>query len=128
MEGKKFSTPISNFHIKNGIVYSNLFPDEVTIEKAKTHVEIMKRELKGVVPFLGLVDISQAHKSMNTKVIRDALNDKELDEMTTATALVANSFWVKMGGNLFLRFIKMTKPISFFSTEAEALKWLEQYR
>jgi hypothetical protein len=128
MEGKKFSTPLSDFHIKNGIVYSTFYAGEVTVEKAKAHVRIMKEELKDIAPFLGLVDISKSDKSANNKEVRECLNDPELNEMTTATALVADSILIRMGGNLFIRFTKRDKPISFFANEAAALKWLEQYK
>jgi hypothetical protein len=128
MEGKKFSTPLANVEVKNGIVCSTFLPIEITVEQMQTHVRTMKQELQEMKSFLALIDISQANKSINNKPIREVLNDKELDDMVAAMALVANSIFVRMAGNLFFRFSKRVKPISFFSTEAEALKWLEQYR
>lgn len=128
MEGKKFATPLADNYVKNGIVYATFLPGEVTVARAQAHVNIVKEELKDMAPFLVLIDISKSDKSANNKEVREILSDQELNEMTIATALVADSVLIRMAGNLFIRFTKRTKPMSFFSNEADAVKWLEQYK
>lgn len=127
MEGKKFSSPLADFHIKNGIVYSKMLPVTATLERAQQHVQTIKTELRDMVPFLGIVDISQADRSAS-KEVRECLNDKEMENMTAATALLSDSFITRSVGTLFIRFSKTEKPVSFFKTEVDAIKWLEKYR
>jgi hypothetical protein len=128
MEGKKFTTPLADNYVKNGIVYATFLPGEVTVARAQAHINIVKEELKDMAPFLVLIDISKSDKSANNKDVREILSDQELNEMTIATALVADSVFIRMAGNLFIRFTKRANPMSFFSNEADAIKWLEQYK
>lgn len=97
-----------------------------TLEQAQEHVKILLGELKDGAPFLGLTDISAAKST--TKEVRECLGGKEMVSLMKANALIAGSVIARMMGNLFVRFSKIDKPISFFSNEAAALKWLEQYR
>jgi hypothetical protein len=96
------------------------------LAQAQEYVRIVLEELKEGAPFLGITNISAAKST--TKEVRECLGCKELVDMMIANAMIANSLFTKMAGNLFLRFSKIDKPISFFTNEAAALKWLEQYR
>lgn len=58
MEGKKFSTPLADFHIKNGIVYGTFFGMSPTLEQAQQHVKILLGELKDNAPFLAITNVS----------------------------------------------------------------------
>lgn len=127
MEGKKFSSPLADFHIKNGIVYSKMLPVTATLERAQQHVQTIKTELRDMVPFISIVDISQVDKAAS-KEVRNCLNDKEMENMSAATALLSDSFITRVAGTLFLQFSKAQKPVSFFKTEEDALKWIEKYR
>jgi hypothetical protein len=126
MEGKKFSTPLADFYIKNGIVYGTFFGISPTLEQAQEHVRIVKEALKDGAPFLSITDISAAKSS--SKEVRECLSSQDMVSLMKANALIAGSVIGRMMGNLFVRFSKMDKPISFFSNEAAALKWLEQYK
>jgi hypothetical protein len=127
MEGKKFSTPLADFHVKNGVVHSKMLPVTATLERAQEHVRMIKEELRDMVPFVGLADISLADRSAS-KAVRDCLNDKEMEKMSSATAILSDSFLTRTVGSLFVRFSKVQTPVVFFSNESEALKWLEQYK
>lgn len=127
MEGKKFSTPLADVEFKNGIFHALHPAIEVTPEMALEHVRIMKQELAEYAPFLMLADISDSDKSVS-KEVRDCLNDKELERMGKASALVARSLLTRMAGTLYVKFAGITTPTAFFSNEADALKWLEKYK
>lgn len=127
MEGKKFSTPLADIEIKNGIVYAMHSHAEVTVEHARKHVQLMKENLAPLAPFLMVADINNSTKSIS-KEVRDCLNDKELERMSKASALIANSLLTRLAGSLYLKFARILTPISFFSNEDEARMWLMQYK
>lgn len=127
MEGLKFKTPLAEFEIKNGIVYSKFVVVSATLERAQEHVRIIKETLAPMAPFLAITDISNSDRNA-TKEVRDCLNDKEMERLNKATALIANSMLTRMAGNLFIRFSSVAVPVAFFSNEADALKWIEEHR
>ena len=124
---KKFSTPLANFEIADGIVYSKYLPHKVNLEQVKEHVRIMKAELPPYAPLLSIADISDADRS-NEKESRDLLNDAELNSISKATAVVASSMIARISANLYLRFAKSSTPIKFFATKEEAVVWLKQLK
>lgn len=126
---KKFSTPLANFEISDGIVYSVYLPDKVNLEQVKEHARIMLEELKDGAPFLTIADISQADRS-NEKEARDYLSTPELNALSKATAVIADSMLARISANLYLRFAKNATPAptKFFSTKEEAITWLQQFK
>lgn len=126
---KKFSTPLANFEVSDGIVYSVYLPDKVNLEQVKEHVRIMLEELKHDAPFLTIADISKADRS-NEKEARDYLSTPELSALSKATAVIADSMLARISANLYLRFAKNATPAptKFFSTKEEALDWLQQFK
>jgi hypothetical protein len=124
---KKFSTPLATFEVSDGVVYSIYLPDKVNLEQVKEHVSIMLAELKEGAPFVNIADISKADRS-NNKELRDYLNTPELNALSKATAVVADSIIARISANLYLRFAKTTTPTKFFATKEDALVWVQQFK
>jgi hypothetical protein len=122
MEGKKYSNKVVDLHYKDGIMYFTYKQGKFTLDEVKEVMEDFFREFADVLPVLAVSDIS-AQKG-TPKEHRDfAATDYVIDKFR-ANALVADSVFSKMVGNLFLTFNKPKKPTRIFSDIASAETWL----
>ena len=123
---KKFSTPIGDVTLKDGIMYVYQYPVEATLEQAKEHIAMLREELKEHLPLPALIDIKDMKSTK--KEVRDYLGGSDLIPIVKATALITGSGLSKIVGNLFLQFSKPNFPTKLFSDEAKAAEWLQQYK
>ena len=116
------------FEIKDGILYGP-YPDgvELNLNNVKQMVDHRLEFLDGrKVP--ALVDTTGILKV--TKEARDYMASPEGSEGILAAAILSRSMFSKFVSNFFIKIslIKSPLPIKLFSTEAEALNWLKQFK
>lgn len=63
-----------------------------------------------------------------TKEAHDILGSELGFQGVTATAILTHSLIGRVISNLWLRLQKPKKPVRFFTSKEEAMKWLKQYR
>ncbi len=109
---------------EGGILHEHFFPKtDFTIQDAKQSMAV-GLELSESTDFSWLVDMTNM-KSI-TKEAREYFGKVENSHIK-AVGLVTNSPVSRVFGNFFLRFNKPAIPVRLFSSEPQALKWLEGF-
>ena len=109
---------------EGGILHEYFSPrTDFTIQDAKQSMAV-GLELSESTDFSWLVDMTNM-KSI-TKEAREYFGEVENSHLK-AVGLVTNSPVSKVFGNFFLRFNKPAIPVRLFSSEPQALKWLEGF-
>ena len=120
IESRAFKT-----YIKDDVCFTIVKPGAViTLEDAEENTTAVKELSKNDV-FPILVDLRLI--SQITKEARDHFAMRERKPGVNAIAMLVRSPVSSIIGNFFLGMNKPKVPTQLFSTEAKALKWLEQF-
>jgi hypothetical protein len=111
--------------IEDEVVHFVYTTDVLTPEIAKQAVSIRLDMYDGLA-YPILTDI-RAIKSVDTEA-RRYLADQESNQLITAGALLVNNHFHKVAGNIFVMVNKPTVPAKLFTSEGEALAWLQRYK
>jgi hypothetical protein len=124
MEGVGFT----NLRIEDGILYGE-YPEgiDVDLDAAKALVRT-RLEFIGDKDYPSLIDTTGVRSV--TKEARDYFNEPEASAGFKAAAILSRSAFSTFLSNFFIKIslIKSPVPIKLFTTEEEALEWLNQYK
>ena len=125
METKNYSTNVADVYYKNEIMYVKYKKGEFSMSDIKLHIAGFVELYADVLPVLALSDIS-ANKNP-PKEIRDYMGTEEALKNIKASAIIADSIFTKMVGNLYITFSRPTTPTKIFSDVAAAEAWLRTF-
>ena len=111
--------------VEDGIMFARFKVPTIEIETAKTCVVLRKEASQGL-SYPVLIDARSV--SNISKAARDYLASDEGTHLVVASALVIDSVVGKFLGNFFLQISKPKVPLRLFTTEQEAIKWLQQFK
>jgi hypothetical protein len=110
----------------DGIIHGIAFPDsQQSVEDARENVECA-RMLSGGRRVPLLLDIRDT--GTLTREARMYFSGEEGADPAIAVALVADSAFTRVVGNLFIRLAKMNYPVQLFASTDEAINWLRDFR
>lgn len=124
METKYHENAYIKGWIKDGIIYAVFKIKEVDLEAAIACVK-MRLDTSQGVSYPSFIDV-RAVKSIS-KEARDYFASDEGSKDLVASAFLIDSVIGKFTGNFFLQINKPKIPLKLFTTESEALKWLQQF-
>jgi hypothetical protein len=97
-----------------------------TVEDART-VTSAHRQLTGIRKCPVLADIRRIKVGAD-KIARAHYAGEESTQLKTALAFVTRSKFQRTVGNIFHFMNRPPYPVKMFTSESEALRWLESYR
>lgn len=115
------------FWIEDGIIYNRYKPEvnKITIDIAKRIVEDRLKVSNGVTR-PGFVDLTNAISI--DKPARRYLSMGESMKYLSASAILVKNEITKLGGNIYIRIDKPRIPTKLFTSEEQAVAWLEQFK
>lgn len=119
-------TPLGEIYAEAGILYITFTNEDMRLEDAKVHVEMILENFADVLPLPTLVNNGNLKNS--SKEARDYFAGPDMAKISTVLALLINSSLAKIAGNLFLQFNKPNVPTKLFTDRAKALEWLNTVR
>jgi hypothetical protein len=111
--------------IKDNIMYSEYKIADVDLEKSVKMIETRLSMCKGK-PYPFLADVTRV-KSID-RASREAFSHGKGVELMTACALIIASPVNQLLGNFFMFVNKPTIPTKLFTSQSEALMWLEKFK
>jgi hypothetical protein len=125
---KEFQNEYIRIEIKDGILFVTYKKGAyITLEIAKEVIAERIKFMQNVsMPSLGR---DEGMKGMD-KAARDYLSSDEGIKLLNASALLVNSVFNRFLANFFIKvnFISLKIPVKVFTSETEAIEWLQTYR
>lgn len=111
--------------IEDGIAYFTYTTEEITLRVAEQVVESRLKLFNGLT--YPVVTDGRSVKSIDADAMK-YLASSVSTQLVSAGALLVNNQFQKVAGNLFLLINKPAVPAKLFTSEAEALQWLQQFK
>lgn len=124
MKKNLLETEYAKVWVENDVMIAVFKPKELTLDIARHCVATRVAAANGEI-YPVLID-TRAVKSI-TKDARDYFASDEGAQKMKAAALLLDSFVGKIMGNFFLQINQPKVPIRIFNSEADAVKWLQQF-
>lgn len=122
---KEFVDDRFSIRLIDGIVYVVWYSQYITYEIVDEGIKIRKDITSGeMYPMVS--DIRRVKSG--SRDARQRLSDKDAGEGITAVAVIIQSKTHRILYNFFTSIYKDPSPTRLFTDEAEALKWLQQYK
>ena len=122
---KELDTENAHFQIENGVLITTFKSKRITLEIAKEIVRDRKKFTAGrAYPGLGWF----TQLKVADKQARDYFSTDEANEGVTAGALIADSLFISLLVNFFLKVSGPKVPARVFRNTEDAMMWLEQFR
>ena len=125
MEAYHNGVKVFSLDLVDGIMIGRYYAEYVDIEIAKIAFNVGVEVTNGK-KFPSIADISRVKEY--TMEARQFLAKKEAYNSLLAGALIVKSVYQRIGGNLYLMFSKQPIPTRLFTSEAEAIEWLKQFK
>ena len=120
----KIEIPYVDLQVEKGILYC-VFSDNLQVNlEIAMHCVKKRIEISNNTSYPCLIDMGGI-KSVDSDA--RSYMATEGAKLMKAGALITNSFYTKMMGNIFLAINKPKIPVRLFSDRAVAIKWLKQY-
>ena len=118
-------TALGDVHLEEGVLYTVLTVEEMTLELIKAHVAAIKAHFGASLP---LPSITESGKMKSgTKESRDYSAGAEMATAFSCNAMIASSVIGKTLGNLFILFSKPKTPTKLFTDKSKALEWAKGF-
>jgi hypothetical protein len=101
---------------------------EVSLEDAKEHIEAGRELASGLEYTLLLVDVRQIRSITRNARVYYANPSGTQDFDNRAVAILVDSPLSKVVANFFIGLNRPASPVKLFTSESEALAWLEEFR
>jgi hypothetical protein len=122
---KEFVDDRFSIRLDDGIVYVEWFSTYITYDIVNDGIKIRKDISSGdMYPMLS--DIRKVKSG--SREARQRLSDKDAGEGISAVAVLIQSKTHRILYNFFTSIYKDPSPTRLFTDEAEALKWLQQFK
>lgn len=126
MDDGSIDTGTVRFRLRDdGILHGVALPDrEQTIEDAHQNLDALRQLTKGKRAPL-LLDIRDT--GTLSPEARQLFAGEQGASAITMLAMVGNSAFTRVVGNLFIRFAKPNYPVRLFGSDEEASSWLREF-
>ncbi len=112
-------------NIKDGIL-NIIVKDDFYVELEHVQeIVLWRKNLQDKNPQLTLLDVRSAGGI--TKEAREYTSGEEVDGLDKATAIITNSLPMKILSNFFIKFDNPPAPTQMFTSEEEAIEWLNSF-
>lgn len=122
---KEFIDDRFSIRLDDGIVFVEWFYDYITYDFVDAGIRLRKEITEGK-EYPMLSDIRRIKSG--SREARQRLSDKDAGEGISAVAVLVKSKTHRILYNFFTSIYKDPAPTRLFTDEAEALKWLQQYK
>lgn len=123
-EREVLQTEMGDVYVEDGIIVTIMKHPNITLEVAKKHQEQMMARFADLFPAPMLADTT--HLRHVSKEARDYWAKPENSGHVRCTALLIQSTFARIAGNLFLQFNKPKFPTKLFTDKAKAVEWLRE--
>lgn len=117
-------TPVAEVHLEDGILYTRLTNPSITLDDAKEHIRLSKERYGHLMPLPTIVDTTLSRNV--SKEARDYFASADVSALTSCSAILLQSAFSRIAGNLFLQFNKPKYPTKLFTDKAKAIAWIRE--